>query len=134
MVLIKLGAAAAGAVLLTSCSSNGSCDGATVNPAFARSCASAVRYEGHFYVEVSLDQKIPRGEELGDGAYPACNDTGDCRSTNPAAGFLATDVWRLDGVDPDVAVVGLREGSHRYVVFARPDVAPRQLVKQISND
>ena len=83
-------------------------------------CPSTVVFRGHTYTErtdAAFDQDRDRGEELGDGTYPGCRDGRTC---DDGPGGFGTDVWRLNGSDPQDAVVGLRHGTHRYVVFARP--------------
>ncbi len=100
-------------LLVLSCGAPVACDGD------GSGCPSTVVFRGHTYTEredPTFDPGRDRGEELGDGTYPGCRDGETC--DNGSGGF-GTDVWRLTGSDPKVAVVGLRRGTHRYVVFAR---------------
>jgi hypothetical protein len=66
-------------------------------------------------------------EELGDANYPACNDREPCNGPD-LGGFGATDVWRLDGVDPDLALMSYRQGTRSPVIFVLrgtdPDSVP----------
>jgi hypothetical protein len=105
---------ALGAVLLVpSCGAPAACD------LDGSGCPSAVLFRGHTYTEGADPEFRPdrdRGEELGDGTYPGCRDG---RSCDDGQGGFGTDVWRLVGTDPDVSVVALRRGTHRYVVFDR---------------
>src|SRR4051812_17051323 len=93
------------ALLVLSCGAPQACsdDGA--------GCASAVSFRGHLYTERAVGS-FDRGEELGDGIYPGCRDGKACST---GAGGFGSDVWRLGGVDPGVAVVSLRRDTHRYV-------------------
>jgi hypothetical protein len=65
-------------------------------------------------------------QEIGDARYPACNHADRCGG-DPLDGLGASDVWRLDGVDPARAVLALREGSGTYAVFVRRGTDPRTL-------
>ena len=61
-------------------------------------------------------------QELGDAAYPACNEKGDCRPD--LGGHGATDVWLLEGVAPEQAVIGFRHATRTPVVFVRRGLDP----------
>jgi hypothetical protein len=65
-------------------------------------------------------------QELGDdAAYPACSE--DPCTGDDLGGLGATDVWRLDGVDPEDALIGIRQDSQTYVVYVRVGVDPDSL-------
>ena len=116
-------AAALGAVLLVlSCGAPEACsdDG--------EGCPSALSFRGHFFTERAVDS-FQRGEELGDGIYPGCRDGTLCGT---GQGGFGSDVWRLNGVDPRVAVVSLRRDTHRYVVFARVGTSPGELSRDLA--
>jgi hypothetical protein len=84
---------------------------------------------GHFFNEWR-QIKAPRIlQELGDAAYPACN-AGNC-GRDELGGLGATDVWLVDGVDATEAVIGLREGTHTYVIFVRVGIDPETLSSRI---
>lgn len=102
------------AVLVTGCGADDACRPAAHDP----SCPD-LRFGGRFYDEVR-EIPPPRAlQEVGNATYPACNDAETCGPH--LGGFAATDVWLLDGRDPTVAVIGLRQGTHTYVVFRRVD-------------
>ena len=65
-------------------------------------------------------------QELGDATYPACNVAKGCPGSE-FEGFGATDVWRLEGVEPKDAVIGVRESSDKLVIFVRVGVEPDAL-------
>jgi hypothetical protein len=69
-------------------------------------------------------------QELGDAAYPACNAASKCGGGD-LAGFGATDVWLVDGVAVTQAVIGLREGTHTYVIFVRRGIDPETVRSHI---
>jgi hypothetical protein len=98
--------------------------GIGVGPASA-SCAAGVEYQGRFYLAWSAGLPVAKGRLLGDAVYPACDDTGGCGGDDPDAAGRPTQVWAMDGVDPTQVVVGRTQGSHRFVVYGRPDADPR---------
>lgn len=108
-------------VVLASCASNAGCDVSPSDP----DCPD-LRFRGHYYDEWHKVDPAPRLEELGDGVYPACNDAEHCGPD--LGGFAATDVWLLEGVDLEEAVIGIRQETETYVIFVRrgtdPDTVP----------
>ena len=100
------------AVLATGCGADETCRAAPPDPA----CPD-LRFGGRFYDEVREVRRPAALQEVGNATYPACNDAETCGPD--LGGFAATDVWLLDGTDPTVAVIGLRQGTHTYVVFHR---------------
>jgi hypothetical protein len=115
-------ASAAVLLLCAACSAGRTCE---QTPPEASGCAD-LTFDG-----VSYDEWRPfRGtgilQELGDGSYPACNAAAGC-GENDVDGFGATDVWRLEGVDPRRALIGLREDTHTKVVFVRVGLDPDRL-------
>ena len=62
-------------------------------------------------------------QELGDARYPACNDEEACNGPD-LDGYGATDVWLLEGVDPQQALIGYRQGTETPVIFLRQGVDP----------
>lgn len=86
-------------------------------------CASAISFRGQVYLETDVGPFTRSIQELSpEGQFPACQDAWSCR--HGGEGNFATDVWLLDGADPATAVVGLREGTHRYVVYVRRGADP----------
>ena len=82
-----------------------------------------LRFGGQGYDE-SRTIAFPRHpQEVGNATYPACNDGEPCSGPD-LGGFGATDVWLLEGTDPNDAVIGLRQGTHTAVVFVRQQGQP----------
>ena len=98
----------------------------------ASSCPD-LRYAGNVYTEWREADPPRILQEVGDATYPACNDTDPCDGRN-FEGFGATDVWLVPGVDPAQAVIGLREGTHTYVIFIKVGVDPGTLRSRIDPD
>ncbi len=86
-----------------------------------------LRFEGRAY-DRWRELDPPRlMQELGDATYPACAEPAPCGEADPGA-FGATDVFRLEGVSPKRAVIGLAEGTTDvYVVFVRQGLDPDTL-------
>jgi hypothetical protein len=122
------GAGAVAAVLLTcaSCTSGKSCER---TPPEDSSCAD-LRVDGISYDEWRPFHGPRVLQELGDGTYPACNSTDTCDSEG-LGDLGATDVWRLEGVDPARALVGLRENSQTRVIFVRVGVDPHTISRDM---
>ena len=108
---------ALGSVLLAGCAREATCEAAPRDPA----CPD-LRFSGVLYDEYGEAQPPAIRQELGDAAYPACNDAETCGPD--LGGFGATDVWLLEGVDPEDAVLGLRQGTQTVVVFLRRSADP----------
>lgn len=104
-------------VLAAACTRGASCEPAPRDP----SCPD-LRFSGVLYDEWREVAPPPVRQELGDAAYPACNDAETCGPD--LGGFAATDVWLLEGVDPDDAVIGYRQDTETYVVFLRRGADP----------
>ena len=122
-------------VLSASCASEESCTSAApVTPAapVASSCPD-LRFRGNVYTEWRDVDPPAILQEVGNATYPACNDTDTCDGRN-LAGFGATDVWLVPGVDLTRAVIGLREGTHTYVIFVKVGVDPGTLRSRIDPD
>lgn len=60
-------------------------------------------------------------QELGDAGFPACNDEEPCNGPD-LGGHGATDVWLVEGVDPQDALIGYRQGTETPVIFLRQGV------------
>jgi hypothetical protein len=96
----RVSATAAIVLLFSSCTSSEPC----VKPTNDGGTCADLRFGGHSYDEwrpfttPGILQELVHGDVDGHGA---------------------TDVWRLEGVDPAQAVVGLREDSRTRVVFVR---------------
>jgi hypothetical protein len=118
----RAGAVAAALVWCASCSSEGSCEKAAPE---ASSCAD-LRFDGTSYDEWRPFRGPSVLQELGDGTYPGCNSTDACDSEG-VGDHGATDVWRLEGVDPARALVGLREDSRTRVIFVKVGVDPNTI-------
>jgi hypothetical protein len=132
----RAAAVATAVVLLSaSCASEESCTSAaslTSAAPVASSCPD-LRFGVNVYTEWR-DVDPPRIlQEVGNASYPACNDTDACDGRN-LDGFGATDVWLVPGVDPTRAVIGLREGTHTYVIFVKVGVDPGTLRSRIDPD
>jgi hypothetical protein len=113
-----LGAAVASSVLLW-CTGCGPC---TDLPADDGTCAD-LTFSGDRYDEWAPAALPAVTEELGDARYPACNDGEPCNGPD-LDGHGGTDVWLLEGVAPDRAVIGFRQGTDKPVVFLRQGVRP----------
>lgn len=113
--------AAAAALLATSCASDSPKSSCPTPPPPTGPCADLL-FGGRLYDEWRPVERPAILAEVGNSTYPACNVT-SCGG-DPFEGFGATDVWKLDGVDPTRAVIGLREGTHTYVIFVRRGVDP----------
>ena len=103
--------------VLSGCGSTARCAPAPGDP----DCPD-LRFRGHYYDEWREVRPAPHLEELGDGTYPACNDAEHCGPD--LGGFAATDVWLVEGVDLDRAVIGLRQDTETYVIFVRRGLDP----------
>jgi len=116
------------AALVAACGADATCEVAPRDP----SCPD-LRFSEVLYDEWREVTPPRIRQELGDAVYPACNDAETCGPD--LGGFAATDVWLLEGVDPDDAVIGYRQGTEIPVVFVRrgadPDTVPglRQAVR-----
>lgn len=119
---LRAAAASAAAVVLCSCGAPASCPGGSRAEA---PCADLL-FGGRLYDEWREVVRPAALQEVGNATYPACTGAGECNHDD-LGGFGATDVWLLDGVDPSRAVLGIREGTHDYVVFVRQGVDPDSL-------
>ena len=121
---LRAAAGTAAAVVLCSCGARASCPNGS---SAAAPCADLL-FGGRPYDEWREVDPPAALQEVGNATYPACTGAGECNDDD-LGGFGATDVWLLDGVDPTRAVLGIREGTHDYVVFVRhgvdPDTLPR---------
>jgi len=103
--------------LSASCATNADCGAAARDPR----CPD-LRFSGHYYDEWRETDPPPIRQELGDAVYPACNDAETCGPD--LGGFAATDVWLLDGVDAESAVIGYRQDTDIHVIFLRRGIDP----------
>lgn len=85
-------------------------------------CAD-LTFSGEPYDEWRPVELPPVPEELGDASYPACNDGEPCNGPD-LDGHGGTDVWLLEGVSPQRAVIGFRQGMDVPVIFVRQGVRP----------
>jgi hypothetical protein len=118
----RAGAAAAVLLVCGSCASGRSCDR---TPPEGSGCAD-LQVDGTAYDEWRPFHGPRVLQELGDGTYPACNSADAC-DRDGLGDHGATDVWRLEGVDPARALVGLREGTSTRVVFVAVGVEPETI-------
>lgn len=109
----------AAVTLVASCSSDEPC-----RPAESADCSDIV-FQDRAYDEWRTYRPARILQEIGDANYPACN--ADCSSAG-VGGFGTTDVWQLGRVPPERAVLGLREGTHTYVVFVAVGTDPDTLL------
>lgn len=96
-------------------------------PESGEACAD-LRFSGRLYDEW-LTVSVPPAndmQEVGNATYPACPAPPGCPA-DEFEGFGATDVYYVPDVDSDKAVIGLREGTHTYVLFVRQDLDPEDL-------
>ena len=126
-------------LLSASCASEEPCasaaplaSAAPVNSPVASSCPD-LRFRGNVYTEWRGVDPPRILQEVGNATYPACNDSDACDGRN-LDGFGATDVWLVPGVDLTQAVIGLREGTHTYVIFVKVGVDPGTLRSRIDPD
>jgi hypothetical protein len=103
--------------LAASCTSEAGCEPGPRDPR----CPD-LRFSGHYYDEWRETEAPPTRQELGDAVYPACNDAETCGPD--LGGFAATDVWLLEGVDVENAVIGYRQDTETPVIFLRRGVDP----------
>jgi hypothetical protein len=104
-------------VLAASCTSEAGCEREPRDPG----CPD-LRFSGRYYDEWHETEAPPIRQELGDAVYPACNDAETCGPD--LGGFAATDVWLLDGVDVESAVIGYRQDTDTHVIFLRRGIDP----------
>jgi hypothetical protein len=102
----------AAVLLLVSCSSDETCP---EEPSGGTDCADLV-FAGRSYTEGPKVTLPAITQELGDATYPACNAAGTCADRG-VGGNGATDVWLVEGVEPEQAVIGYREGTRTPVLF-----------------
>ena len=120
-------------VLLASCSGEEPCH---QDSAAGADCAD-ILFQGRPYNEWRPIRPPHLLQEVGDATYPACNTAdASCSSDDSSgvAGFGATDVWQLGRVPSTKAVIGLREGTHTYVVFVAVGTDPRSLRSRLDPD
>jgi hypothetical protein len=110
------------ATLLVACASEPTCSA----PDADRPDCHDLAFNAVAYDEWRTVEKPAITQELGDGRYPACN-RGDCG----LEGWGTTDVWLVDGVEPEVALMGFREGSEVTVIFVRAGTGPDQVEPSI---
>lgn len=119
MAALSQALASALALVLTACTSPGTCEASTSDDG---DCPDLV-FSGSEYDEWRPVDLPDVTEELGDARYPACNDREECSGPD-LDGHGASDVWLLEGVDPQQALIGYRQGSETPVIFLRQGVAP----------
>ena len=112
------------AVLLLAACGGGGEDGSS-SPSAAAPCAD-LSFQGRWYDEWWAIDPSGLLQEVGDATYPECNGIRISGGADPD-GFRATDVWLLEGAEVTDALIGLREGTHTYVVFLRVGADPPDL-------
>src|SRR5215210_9276941 len=115
---------AAAVVLVAGCGAPSQCPEAS---AVDGGCAD-LTFSGGRYDELRPVELPQITQELGDARYPACNDSEPCNGPD-LDGFGSTDVYLLDGVDPEQAVIGYRQGSETSVIFLRRGLDPSILAE-----
>ena len=106
------------AVLSASCASAAACVPGSSDPE-----CPALRYGERLYDEWrEFEPPPPPIQELGDAVYPACNDAENCGPD--LGGQASTDVWLLEGVDFEQALLGYRQDTETFVIFLRRGVDP----------
>lgn len=106
-------------LVLASCTSTTPC--AQRHPVPSSCPDLKIRERG--YREWRAITKPPLLQEIDGAVYPACNIPEPCGGDD-LFGLGATDVWRLEGVDPDKAVIALRQGTNTYAIFVRMNTDP----------
>lgn len=76
--------------------------GFIVGPA-SGSCAFLIEWNGVLYGEPNIDQAPRFGPSLGEGAVPACDDTGSSGCSHLHGNDQSIAIYRLPGIDPHVA-------------------------------
>lgn len=109
-------------VLATACGSQDPC----ADPPPDDPTCPDLSFRGELYDEWRPVDKPATTEELGNAPYPACNDEEPCNGPD-LGGFAVTDVWLLEGVDPERALIGYRQGTEISVVFVRRGVDPEAI-------
>lgn len=105
----------------------GACSSSPEDPGGEAACAASLTYAGQVYYSWSLDEHVARGPQLGAAAYPGgCDDEPD--SEEDEFPSVPTTVWRMPGVDPDIAVIGWKQGTKRLAVYAHPDAELQDLL------
>ena len=110
--LARLASATAALALVAGCGAHDPC---AHRPPEDASCPD-LTFSGELYDEWRPVEPPDVTQELGDARYPACNDDEPCNGPD-LGGFAATDVWLLEGVDPEQALIGYRQGTETHVVF-----------------
>jgi hypothetical protein len=77
----------------------------------AASCIAGFNWNGRFYARDAgeLERPLEVGAPLGRGIQPGCNDTG-----GDADPDQEVTVYRIKGVDPELAVTTLGDAAHAY--------------------
>lgn len=97
--------------------------GLIVGPA-SGSCAFVIEWNGVHYGELNIDQAPRFGPSLGEGAVPACDDTGSSGCSRlHGEDDQSIAIYRLRGVDPHVAFGALTPWGDRQP-FLAPGVFP----------
>lgn len=110
------------AVLLLGCSAS---DGCADLPVPDGDCAD-LTFSSELYDEWAPAELPAITQELGDAAFPACNDDEPCNGPD-LDGHGATDVWLLEGVDPQHALMGYRQGTRTPVIYLRHGLTPERV-------
>ena len=111
--------------LLLALWSCGSSDDAACKPAAPDPECPDLRFSGVLYDEWQAVDPPPVLQEIGDAVYPACNGPEHCGPD--LGGFAATDVWLIEGIDTEQALMGYRQGTETHVVFVRRGTDPESV-------
>jgi len=111
--------AAAALLVLLGCTGRDPCADLPIDDG---TCAD-LTFSGDLYDEWEPAELPAVTEELGDASYPACNDGEPCNGPD-LDGHGGTDVWLLEGVAPDRALIAYRQGTEVPVIFVRQGVDP----------
>jgi hypothetical protein len=79
----------------------------------AGACADGIVWHDTFYLgsELPGHPRLQTAAPLGGGVRPACNDS----NGEPPGEDRPADLWRLDGIAPEIAVTGSEIPSHVYL-------------------
>jgi hypothetical protein len=115
-------------VLLGACNTpDAACAPTTAATSGTDDCADLL-FKGRGYDELRTYDEPPLGsmQEIGNATYPDCNVPDGCPGSE-LDGLGSTDVYLIEGVDPEDALIGKRQNSDQHVILVRVGVDPQTL-------